>query len=35
MGGPRVESLMYTDPTQWTAALTSCDAQAAAELSPY
>ncbi|MCY1078056.1 matrixin family metalloprotease [Archangium lansingense] len=28
-------SIMYTDPTQCTAALTSCDAQAAAELYPY
>jgi hypothetical protein len=28
-------SIMYTDPTQCTAALTTCDAQAAAELYPY
>lgn len=28
-------SIMYTDPTQCTAAATSCDAQAAAELYPY
>ena len=28
-------SIMYTDPTQCAAALTSCDAQAAAELYPY
>ena len=28
-------SIMYTDPTRCTAAITSCDAQAIAEIYPY
>ncbi|OJT19028.1 hypothetical protein BO221_36540 [Archangium sp. Cb G35] len=32
---PNCNSIMYIDPTQCTAAITSCDAQAIAELYPY